>query len=118
MESKVAIISGKTDGYVTIPVTNPTEGTIAALHILLNHTADVFHAIVGAVSEHYKLDKDEMMTVILKHPKYTGVSVNPVLQDMGYLYKEIAPAARLPAEVIDAPKTKFKIRAKKVGASE
>lgn len=56
----------------------------AVLHMTLAHTADVFHAVLDAVSDHYKISKDEMMDVVLQHPSYTGVVLSPVLTDLGY----------------------------------
>jgi hypothetical protein len=88
------IVSGKPESYVQIPVSDATDGTIAALHIVLNHTADVFRGVVDAIAEHYGLDKDEMMSVIQKHPKYTGILQNPVLEDLGYLHKNKAVVKR------------------------
>jgi hypothetical protein len=89
------IVSGKPDGYVQIPVSGATEGTIAALHIVLKHTADVFHGVVDAIAEHYGLNKDEMMDVIAKHPKYTGIVQNPVLEDLGYLHTNASSVKRV-----------------------
>ena len=84
------IEAGKPDGYVSVPVSNQSDAMIATLQIVLSHTADVFQGVVDAVAEHYKLDKEEMMAVIRKHPKFMGVIQNPVLQDLGYLYQEKA----------------------------
>jgi hypothetical protein len=49
---------------------------------------------VDAVSEHYKIDKEEMMDVILKNPAYINKETN-VIVDMGHLPEK--------------PKKKFKV---------
>jgi len=58
---------------------------------VLAHTADVFRAVVDAVAEHYSLDKTEMREVITTHPKYVGVTLNPVLADLGAFERSAEP---------------------------
>ena len=77
------------------PVKDPKTAMKAVLGIVFQHTADVFELIVDAVSEHYKIDKAEMMDVILKNPAYINKETN-VIVDMGHLP--------------DAPKKKFKVK--------
>ena len=57
------------DGLETEPKDPPTAMK-AVLEIVFKHTAEVFELIVDAISEKYKIDKAEMMDVILKNPAY------------------------------------------------
>ena len=75
-------------------VKDPKTAMKAVLSIVFQHTADVFELIVDAVSEHYKIDKTEMMDVILKNPAYINKETNVIL-DMGHLPEK--------------PKKKFKV---------
>ena len=66
------------------PVKDSKTAMKAVLGIVFQHTADVFELIVDAVSEHYKIDKAEMMDVILKNPAYINKETNVII-DMGHL---------------------------------
>lgn len=94
------------------PVKAPVDATKAVLAIVLNHTAEVFHGVVDAICEHYSLSKEEVMGVVVAHPKFTEVIAHPVLNDMGFLTKEEVSA---PLSAPPPPKKPFKI-VKKVKA--
>jgi hypothetical protein len=53
------------------------------LSLVFQHTAEVFELIVGAVSEHYKIDKAEMMDVILKNPAYINKPSSVIVEVAG-----------------------------------
>lgn len=82
------------------------------LHMTLAHTADVFHAVLDAVSDHYKISKDEMMDVVLQHPSYTGVVLSPVIVDLGYF---APPGAEMKSP--QKPKKKFVVKQPKPDTS-
>ena len=107
---KAAQVEGK--DFTVAPVKDARTATEAVLSIVLAHTADVFHAVVDAVAEHYSLDKAEMMEVITTHPKYVGVTLHPVLADLGAFDKPAEAAVASVAE--PAKKKKFVIRKKEV----
>ena len=65
------------------PVTDAKSGMQAALTILFSHTADVFQGIVEAIADKYKLDKEEMISVIVAHPAFTEIKLHPILQELG-----------------------------------
>lgn len=67
------------------PVTDGKAAMSALLSITLKHTADVLHGVLDAVSEHYKIPKDEIMDVVLQHPAYKEITLDPVLSDLGFL---------------------------------
>jgi len=94
------------------PVKDGPTAMHAVLSILLQHTSDVFHAVVEAVSDHYKIDKEEMMNAVLNHPVYKNQRENPVFIDMGYLPNKDStpPPPEKPVEESVKPKKKFKIK--------
>ena len=89
------------------PVKDGPTAMNAVLSILLQHTSEVFHAVVEAVSDHYKIDKEEMMDAVLKHPAYKKQKDNHVFIDMGYLPNNIS--AEEPVKEPVKPK-KFKVK--------
>jgi hypothetical protein len=103
-EQPAVLASGET--YQPHEVKDGKAALAVVLHLTLAHTADVFHGIVNAISEHYKIPKDEMMDVVMAHPAYTGVIQNPVLTDLGYF-----------ASAPEAPKPKKKFVVKKAAAA-
>ncbi len=105
-EQPTVLASG--EAYQPHEVKDGKTAMAAALHLTLAHTAEVFHGIVDAISEHYKIPKDEMMDVVMAHPAYTGITVSPVLTDLGYF---------APAPAPEAPKPKKKFVVKKAVAS-
>lgn len=90
------------------PVKDGPTAMHAVLSILLQHTSDVFHAVVEAVSDHYKIDKEEMMDAVLSHPAYKKQKDNVVFIDMGYLPKK-DELTEPPIEEPVKPK-KFKVK--------
>jgi hypothetical protein len=59
------------------------SGMQAALTILFSHTADVFEGVVEAIADKYKLDKGEMISVIVAHPAFTKIKLHPILEELG-----------------------------------
>ena len=59
---------------------DPQAAMKEVLSLVFQHTAEVFELIVGAVSEHYKIDKAEMMDVILKNPAYINRPTSVILE--------------------------------------
>jgi len=84
--------------YKPSPVVDAKSGLHAALHMVMKHTADMFVTIVDVLSEKYSLDKEEMFGVILEHPKYKDMYVNPVLLDLGYINSETKAEPEAKAE--------------------
>jgi len=73
-------------------VTEPKDSSAAmkeVLSLVFQHTAEVFELIVGAVSEHYKIDKAEMMDVILKNPAYINKPSSVIVEVAGEQSKPI-----------------------------
>lgn len=107
------------DAYVPIPIKDGKAAMTACLHMILKHTADVFEGIVDIVSEKYGIDKEEMMTVVMDHPRFKDMSANPIVEDLGYIMdtREATAVPAVPAT--EEKKTKvFKIKPKAPKASD
>lgn len=102
------VASGET--YTPHEVKDGKTALAAVLHMTLAHTADVFHGILDAVSDHYKISKDEMMDVVLNHPSYKAITMSPALNDLGY-FQPAVDASSAP------PKQKKKFIVKKTPAT-
>lgn len=68
----------------------------AAMEILFAHSADVFTCIVDIIVEKYELDMEEVMKTIVSHPKYTGLSLHPVIRSLTYFnQQDVTPAKKV-----------------------
>jgi hypothetical protein len=97
--------------FKAAPVADGKTAMHAILSITLKHTADVLHGVLDAVADHYKIPKNEIMDVVLQHPAYKEITLDPVLSDLGFLReepvaKETAPSQEKPKAV---PKKKFTV---------
>ncbi len=111
-QEAVQMATGET--FEPVQVKNGKTAMTACLHMILKHTADVFEGIMEIVSEKYGIDKDEMMDVVMDHPRFKDMSSNPVVEDLGYIIDtRQEPAAAPPIEEPAKPKTRvFKIKPK------
>ena len=121
--SKEAVQMATGEEYVATPVKDGRSAMTACLHIILKHTADVFEGIVDIVSEKYGIEKDEMMAVVMDHPRFKDMSANPIVQDLGYILdtregaREVTAVPAVPAT--EEKKTKvFKIKPKAAKVSD
>jgi hypothetical protein len=80
---------------LTIDVKDPKSAMAAVMQMTLKHTADVLTAAVCAIAEKYGIDEEDMMEVVRSHPRFTEMTVEPMIHD---LMPPAAPA--VPAEVI------------------
>ena len=106
----------ETDGviYNPVKVTDGASALSALLAITMNHTAEVFHGVLDGITEHYKIDKAEMMEVIKAHPSYKNIQTPTIINDLCYFDPAVVAAATTtvsPAPATAPPKPKaFKIR--------
>jgi len=111
----------ETDGviYNPVKVTDGASALSALLAITMNHTAEVFHGVLDGITEHYNIDKAEMMEVIKAHPSYKNIQTPAIINDLCYFEPAVVAAATTadavtvsPAHAATAhPKPKaFKIR--------
>ncbi len=102
---------GETEPYRPIEVKDGKTAMHAVMSIFMNHSAEVFHGVVDAISDHYKIPKDEMMDVILSHPAYTQIGVNPILNDLYYLRPEaVKPESEEKPEPAPKPKKRYVVK--------
>ena len=105
------LVSGAT--YEPVEVKDGKAAVHALLAMTLAHTAEVFHGILDAVADQYKIDKEQMMDVVLAHPAYTSIRTSEILNSLGYFDRPATtpPAPEAPvAAPAAAPKKKFKVK--------
>lgn len=69
----------------------------AAMEVLFAHTADVFSCIVDIIADKYELNPDDIMETVVNHPKYTSLSVHPVINSLSYFTADdLKPALAAP----------------------
>jgi hypothetical protein len=101
--------------YNPVKVTDGASALSALLAITMNHTAEVFHSVLDGISEHYKIDKAEMMEVIMAHPSYKNIQTPTIINDLCYFDPAVvavatAAATSAPAPTAPAKPKAFKIR--------
>ena len=79
--------------YKPVKVTNGASALSALLAITMNHTAEVFHGVLDGITEHYKIDKAEMMEVIKAHPSYKNIETPTIINDLCYFDPAVVAAA-------------------------
>jgi hypothetical protein len=65
-----------------IEVKDPKSALAAVMHMTLKHTADVLTAAVCAIAEKYGIDEEEMMEVVRSHPRFTEMTVEPMIHEL------------------------------------
>jgi hypothetical protein len=65
----------------------------AAMEVLFAHTADVFSCIVDIIADKYELDANQIIETVINHPKYTSLSVHPVINSLSYFTVDDAVSA-------------------------
>ncbi len=85
---------------LTIDVKDPKSAMAAVMQMTLKHTADVLTAAVCAIAEKYGIDEEEMMEVVRSHPRFTEMTVEPMIHDLMPAAVAEEPAPAVPAEVI------------------
>ena len=56
----------------------------ASMHVLFSHVADFHELVVRIISQKYGIPEEEILKVVMEHPEYTAMQVNPVIQSLGY----------------------------------
>ena len=81
----------------------------AAMEVLFAHTADVFSCIVDIIADKYELDANQIIETVINHPKYTSLSVHPVINSLSYFTPDDAVSAAPAASAATASEPVKKI---------
>ena len=57
-----------------VEIQTPSQAFQASLSVILQHVADFHIAFVDSISDHYKIDADEIMQIIREHPKMKEIA--------------------------------------------
>lgn len=93
MKSLTVLPSSDELDYSGVDMRNPKNAYAATIHLMMAHISDFHKLMVRIISEKYKISEDEMMSVIINHPDYTNMQVNPMFQSLGLFTQEDADGA-------------------------
>lgn len=79
---------GNTQTYIKKEITGPHKALSACLHLVFQHTADIYTIMIEIIAEKYGHSSEEMMEAIMKDERFNNVMVNPVLNGLNYFKKE------------------------------
>jgi hypothetical protein len=79
---------GSSQPYIKKEITNAHKAYSACLHLVFQHTADVYTTMIEIISEKYGHSSEEMMTAVMEDDRFKNMMVNPVLKGLDYFEKE------------------------------
>lgn len=79
---------GNTQTYIKREITGPHKALSACLHLVFQHTADIYTIMIEIIAEKYGHSSEEMMEAIMKDERFNSVMLNPVLNGLNYFKKE------------------------------
>jgi hypothetical protein len=84
--------------YVTKKVKNHHQAFSATLHLVFQHTADVYMTMMEIVADKYGFNSDDMIKAVMEDPRFNSIMMNPALSSLNYFKKEnmervVPPAA-------------------------
>lgn len=74
--------------YVSKEIVGHRKAYTACLHLVYQHTADVYITILEVLAEKYNLAVDDMISAVSEDPKFKNMMINPALSGMDYFNKE------------------------------
>ena len=91
--------------YVSKEIVGHRKAYTACLHLVFQHTADVYITMLEVLSEKYNLAVDDMISAVSEDPKFKDMMVNPALSGMNYFDKEdlekVIPPPTTPSDPVD-----------------
>jgi hypothetical protein len=79
---------GNTQTYIKKEITGPHKALSACLHLVFQHTADVYTTMIEIISEKYGHSSEEMMNAVMDDERFKNTMLNPVLKGLDYFKKE------------------------------
>jgi hypothetical protein len=79
---------GNTQTYIKKEITGPHKALSACLHLVFQHTADVYTTMIEIISEKYGHSSEEMMNAVMDDERFKNTMMNPVLKGLDYFKKE------------------------------
>lgn len=89
---------GSSQPYIKKEITNAHKAYSACLHLVFQHTADVYATMIEIISEKYGHSSEEMMHAVMEDDRFKNMMVNPVLKGLDYFKKEDLEKAVPPQE--------------------
>jgi hypothetical protein len=99
--------NGERVPYIARKITNHYRGYTAALHLVFQHTADVYMIMLEIIADKYGFNGDDMINAVMEDPRFKNVMMNPLLSSMNYFKKEnmerVIPTTTAPPPAPAAP---------------
>jgi hypothetical protein len=113
------------EDYEPHEINDANSARAASIHLLFSHVADFHKLIVKIIADKYKIKEEEIYDTIVKHPDYTGMTINPFIYGLSYVTQEDADKAlaemeevkeevEVKNEVIEPTVAKKAVRKKKI----
>jgi hypothetical protein len=73
--------------YISKEIKGPNTAFSACLHLIFQHTADVYQTMLQIVAEKYGHSVEEMMEAVSQDERFKNMMINPVLKGLDYFDK-------------------------------
>jgi hypothetical protein len=74
--------------YISKEIKGPNTAFSACLHLIFQHTADVYETMLQIVAEKYGHSVEEMMEAVSQDERFKNMMINPVLKGLDYFDKD------------------------------
>jgi hypothetical protein len=79
---------GNSQTYIKKEITGPHKALSACLHLVFQHTADVYTTMIEIIAEKYGHSSEEMLSAVMEDERFKNIMLNPVLKGLDYFKKE------------------------------
>ena len=70
--------------YVPREIKTKEDAYTASLHLIYSHVATFHRTIVSIIANKYKISEDEILNVVVNHPAFKDMQINPLIHSLGY----------------------------------
>jgi hypothetical protein len=70
--------------YVPHEIKTKEDAYTASLHLIYAHVATFHKTIVSIISNKYNISEDEIINVLVNHPAFKDMQINPLIHSLGY----------------------------------
>jgi hypothetical protein len=92
--------------YISKEIKDPKTAFSACLHLVFQHTAEVYEVMLKVIAEKYGHSVEEMTEAVTQDERFKNMMVNPALRALDYFGEEDL-AKVIPAEATEAEETEI-----------
>lgn len=100
--------------YIPVDIVGQRSAYAATLHLVFQHSADVYLSMLEIVADKYNIEVNDMIQTVMDDTRFKDMIVNPKLESMTYFEKEdlekVVPAATEKKEIAEKPKKKRTVK--------